>query len=111
MTIDHLRFRAKVGGEEAQMPPNSQNLTPLRSRKLISASLDTCAPIPLGRTPLQPRFSGSLMTFREKEPVTTPLRPRGSLNTNNFSNSGQRPSLQPQVHLMPLSSVSLNQLE
>ncbi|VDK21792.1 unnamed protein product [Taenia asiatica] len=100
-TIDHLRFRAKVGCDDSTpipaLPttPGNSSFNTLRSRKPTSASLDTCVPAALSRRPHQTRVSGSVTIFRDK---SIPTRSQSSLNHN------QKASIQPQVHLMPLSS-------
>ncbi|KAL5969394.1 hypothetical protein TSMEX_002860 [Taenia solium] len=106
-TIDHLRFRAKVGCDDSTPTPAlpttpcNSSFSTLRSRKPTSASLDTCVPAALSRRPQQTRVSGSVTIFHDKSIAT---RSQSSLNHN------QKASIQPQVHLMPLSS-SNNHLE
>ncbi|KAL5112148.1 hypothetical protein TcWFU_005439 [Taenia crassiceps] len=101
MTIDHLRFRAKVGCDDSTlMPtlpttPGNSSFNTLRGRKLTSASLDTCVATALSKGPHQSCVSGSVTIFGGK---SNPTRSQASLNYN------QRANIQPQVHLMPLSS-------
>ncbi|CDS35815.1 rac guanyl nucleotide exchange factor [Echinococcus multilocularis] len=101
MTIDHLRFRAKVGCDDSTplptLPttPSNTSFNTLRGRKLTSVSLDTCVPASLSKRPHQPHVSGSVISLRDK---STPTLLYGSPSYN------QRASMQPQVHLMPLSS-------